>query len=226
MNRQKIGKILFWIGLASILFWQGLTWIHAPMLREHTAEELRGTLYAVDGVVGFFRYQLAAGLGMVLPILGVLLYTTDRGSWFWLLGSLGGSFIGLGMMWQPAQHIPGLFGIGGTVILFSYLGLLVMWTRSYTTYDGAAKIGKMIQLLGYSFLLSTGLLLCSYVGDSQLLALTSSNLPTVSSAETINISLALGMLLIFAGQYVVAKNVKESVSVPTEAVSTLPGITD
>lgn len=67
----------------------------------------------------------------------------------------------------------------------------------------------MIQILGYSFLFSTGLLLCQYVGDSKLLALTSSDLPTVSGAESINISLALGMLLLFLGQYVVARSSKE-----------------
>jgi len=213
MNRQKLGMILFWIGIVSIVFWQGLTWLHAPMLREHTAEELRGTFYAVDGVVGFFRYQIAAGLGMSLPIIGVFLYTTKKGSFSWLLAPLGATMTGVGMMWQPTQHMPALFGIGGSVVLLSYLGLLWMWTRSYTSFEGAARIGKMIQLLGYSFLLSTGLLLCSYVGDSKLLALTSSDLPTVSGGETINISLALGMLLLFVGQYVVAKNSEKKLPV-------------
>lgn len=205
MNRQKIGLILFWIGVSSIIVWQGLTWIHAPMLRENTAEELRGTLYAVDGAMGFVRYQLATSLGMMLPIIGVFLYTTEKGSYHWLLGFLGSSMVGLGMAWQPAQHMPALFGVGGTVILISYLGLLWMWTRTYAAYEGAARTGKMIQLLGYSFLFSTGLLLCSYVGDSKLLALATSGLPTVSGAESINISLALGMLLLFVGQYLVAR---------------------
>jgi len=206
MNRHQIGKILFWIGVLSIVVWQGLTWAYAPVLRENTAEELRGTIYAVDGVVGFIRYQLAGGLGMTLPLIGVLLYSTKKGSYFWLLGFLGSSMSGIGMMWKPFQHMPGLFGIGGSVILLSYLGLLWMWTRTYTFYDTAARAGKMIQLLGYSFLFTTGLLLCSYVGDSRLLALASSDLPTVSGAESINISMALGMLLLFIGQYVASKD--------------------
>ena len=213
MNRQKLGLVLFWIGIVSIVFWQGLTWLHAPVLRVHTAEELRGSFYAVDGVVGFFRYQIAAGLGMSLPIIGVFLYTTKKGSYFWLLAPLGATMTGVGMMWQSAQHIPALFGLGGTAILFSYLGLLWIWTRNYTAYQGIAKAGKMIQLMGYSFLLSTGLLLCSYVGDSKLLALTTSGLPTVTSAQSINISLALGMLLLFVGQYLVAKNSEKNLPV-------------
>ncbi|NIR96478.1 MAG: hypothetical protein GWO08_23450 [Gammaproteobacteria bacterium] len=213
MNRQKLGMILFWIGIVSIVFWQGLTWAHAQILRTHTAEELRGTFYAVDGVVGFFRYQIAAGLGMSLPIIGVFLYTTKKRSYLWLLAPLGATMTGVGMMWQPAQQMPALFGMGGTVILLSYLGLLWMWTRNYTAYQGVAKTGKMIQLMGYSFLLSTGLLLCSYIGDPNLLALTTSGLPTVTSAESINISLALGMLLLFVGQYMVAKNSKKATAI-------------
>jgi len=209
MNRQKIGMILFWVGILSITVMQGLTWAHAPVLRENTAEELRGTIYAVDGVMGFIRYQLAGGLGMILPIVGVFLYSTKKGSYFWLLGFLGSSMLGIGNMWKPSQHMPELFGVGGTVILLSYLGLLWMWTRTYSAYEGAARTGKMIQIMGYSFLFTTGLLLCQYVGDSKLLALTSSDLPTVSGAESINISLALGMLLLFLGQYVVVRSSKE-----------------
>lgn len=86
MNRQKIGMMLFWIGVISIIVMQGLTWSHASILRVNTAEELRGTVYAVDGVIGFLRYQVAGGLGMVLPIVGALLFTSKKGSYLWLLG--------------------------------------------------------------------------------------------------------------------------------------------
>ncbi|MHA1937825.1 MAG: hypothetical protein ACW97O_06400 [Candidatus Thorarchaeota archaeon] len=202
MNRQKIGKILFWIGVVSIIVWQGLTWSHAPELRVNTAEDLSGTIYAVDGAMGFFRYQVVGTLGMVLPIIGVLLYTTKKGSYFWLLGFLGSSMAGMGMMWEPSQHMPTLFGIGGTVILLSYLGILWVWTRTYSAYEGFARTGRQIQILGYSFLFITGTLLCSYIGDPQLLAL--KDLPS-ASAESVNISLAFGMLLLFLGHYVVAR---------------------
>ena len=204
MNRQKIGKALFWLGVISIIVWQSLTWLHAAVLRVHTAEELSGTIYAVDGAMGLFRYQITGTLGMVLPIIGVLLYTTKKGSYFWLLGFLGPSMSGIGMMWEPSQHLPGLFGLGGTVILLSYLGILWSWTRTYAAYEGTARTGKLIQILGYSFLFATGLMLCSYFGDPHLLAL--ADLPTVSAPESINISLALGMLLLFVGHYLIARS--------------------
>lgn len=219
MNRQKIGMILFLTGVISIIVWQGLTWAHAPELREHTAEELGGTIYAVDGAMGFVRYTLAAGLGMMLPLIGVFLYTTEKGSYLWLLGCLGGSMVGLGMMWEPSQHMPALFGIGGMVILISYLGLLWMWTRTYAAYEGVARTGRQIQLLGYSFLFSTGLLLCSYIGDPKLLAL--KDLPS-ASAESINISLALGMFLLFIGHYLVARSSKEVATSPKLQLGSQP----
>lgn len=202
MNRQKIGMILFWIGVASIIVWQGLTWMHAPELRVNTAEELSGTIYAVDGAMGFFRYTLLGGLGMTLPIIGVLLYTTKKGTYYWLLGFLGSSMTGVSMMWNPTRHMPGLFGLGGTVILLSYLGILWVFTRTYAAYEGVARTGRIIQILGISFLFGTGTLLCSYVGDPQLLAL--KELPS-ASAESVNISLALGMLLLFVGHYLVSR---------------------
>jgi hypothetical protein len=217
MNRQKIGMILFWVGVLSIIVMQGLMWSHASVLRVNTAEELRGTVYAVDGVIGFIRYQVAGGLGMVLPIVGALLYTTKKGSYLWLLGFLGPTMNGMGMMWTPSQHTPQLFGLGGTVILLSYLGMLWVWTRTYAAYEGTARTGRVIQIVGYSFLFSTGLLLCSYVGDPNLLAL--EVLPS-ASAESVNISLALGMLLLFLGQYVVARNSKEV----TDSTSLQPGL--
>jgi hypothetical protein len=206
MNRQKVGMILFWLGVITIIVWQSLTWLHAPMLRVHTAEELSGTIYAVDGAMGFFRYQVVGGLGMVFPLIGALLYTTKKGSYLWLLGFLGGSMAGIGMMWKPSQHIPLLFGLGGTIILLSYLGILWVWTRTYATYEGIARTGRLTQILGYSFLFQTGLMLCSHFGDPHLLAL--ADLPTVSAVESINISLAFGMLLLFAGHYLVARSSK------------------
>lgn len=223
MNRKKIGLILFWVGVMGIVVWQALTWSHASTLRVHTAEELRGTIYAVDGVIGFFRYQIVAGLGLVLPVVGVLLYTTERGSYVWLLGFLASTMTGIGMMWEPSGHVPQLFGIGGTVILLSYLGILWSWTRTYAAFSGIARTGRQIQILGYSFLFATGALLCSYIGDPKVLALEA--LPS-ASAESVNVSLALGMLLLFAGHYLAARGMPGIAAIPQEVASPQFGSAD
>jgi hypothetical protein len=37
MNRQKIGQILFWLGVISVFVMQALTWFQSPMQRVRTA---------------------------------------------------------------------------------------------------------------------------------------------------------------------------------------------
>ena len=214
MNRQKIGIILFWSGVIGVIIMQALTWIQTPAQRVHTAEELGGTINAIWGVLFFIRNL--GGMGLTLSIMGVLLYATEKGSYFWLLGFLPGAALGVSMLWEPSTYSPMIFGTGGTVILLSYFGILWLWTRTYAAYEGAARTGRHIQLLGYSFLVSTGLLLCMYFGNPNILAL--ADLP-IPSAESINVSLSISMLLLFAGQYVVAKNSKEA----TESSRMQPG---
>ncbi len=209
MNRQKIGLILFWLGVISIIAMQALTRFQGPMQRVHTAEELSGTMYAVDGALWWIRNTGASGL--TLSIVGVLLYTGKKGSYFWLLGFLPSAALGLGMYLQPSQYVPGLFGIGGTVILLSYFGILWLWTRTYIAYEGIARTGKHIQLLGYSFLVSTGFMLCMYFGNPNVLAL--ADLP-IPSGLSINMTLSLGMLLLFVGHYLAASSLKEATASP------------
>ena len=203
MNRQKIGMILFWLGIIGVIAMQALTWIQSPTHRVHTAEELSGTTHAIWGALFWIRNM--GGNGLMLSLMGVLLATGKKGSYFWLLGFLPMSASGLGMLWQPSQHIPALFGIGGTVILLSYFGILWLWTRTYTVYEGLARTGRQIQLMGYSFLVTTGLLLCLYFGNPKQLALADLPLP---GGESINLTLGLSMLLLFVGQHVVARSSK------------------
>ena len=203
MNRENIGKILFWLGIIGVIVMQALTWIQSPTHRGHTAEELSGTTHAIWGALFWIRNM--GGNGLMLSLMGVLLATGKKGSYFWLLGFLPMSASGLGMLWQPSQHIPALFGIGGTVILISYLGILWLWTRTYASYEGAARTGRTIQLLGFSFLIAASQLLCMYFGNPNVLAL--ADLP-IPSGQTINLTLSAGMLSLFVGHYVVAKSSK------------------
>lgn len=55
MNRQKVGIILFWIGVIGIILMQALTWIQTPAQRVHTAEELSGTTHAIWGILFWIR---------------------------------------------------------------------------------------------------------------------------------------------------------------------------
>jgi len=209
MNRQKIGIILFWFGLINVFVMQALTWFQSPMQRVHTPEELTGTVYGIDGALWWIR--MVAGSGLTFSIMGVLLATGKKGSYFWLWGFIPGTALSAAMYWQPSQYMPYLFGMGGAVILLSYFGILWLWLQTYATYEGTARTGKHIQLLGYTFLVSTGLLLCLYFGNPNLLALAEYPIPNELS---INITLSLGMLLLFVGQYLVARSSKQGIVIP------------
>jgi hypothetical protein len=204
MNREKIGAILFWFGVISVFIWQALTWVQSPIQRAHTAEELNGTTHAIWGAL--FTIRIIGGGGLTFVLVGALLHTSKKGSCFWLLGFLP-NLLYLGQYWQPSQHVPALFGIGGTIILLSYFGILWVWTRTYTMYAGDTKKGKQIQLLGISVLVTGALLLCMHFGNPKQLALEELAIP---SAEIINITLSIGMLLLFAGHFLVARSLKSA----------------
>jgi len=200
MNRHKIGQFLFWFGMASMSVWLILTVVQSPIHRVHTVEELDGTIHAIWGPL--FWIRIMAGTGVTFSLVGALIHSGRKGSYFWLLGLLPNTAT-LAQYWEPSQHIPALYGIGGAVILISYFGILWAWTQTDTAYQGQVKTGKQIQLLGYSFLVTTGLLLCMYFGNPHQLALEELAIP---SGESINLTLSLGMLLLFVGQYMDAKN--------------------
>ena len=220
MSRQKIGRILLWLGIVNVLVMQALTWFQSPMQRIHAADELAGTVYAVDGALWWIR--MAAASGLTLSIMGVLLATGNKGSSFWLLGFLPGTAISAGMFWKPSQYLPQLFGVGGTVILVSYFGILWLWTRACAADEGVARIGKHVQLLGYSFLVSTAFLLCLHFGNPHLLALADYPKP---SAESILLALSLGMLLLFVGHALVARSTQAASNRSQEALGPQPGAT-
>jgi hypothetical protein len=194
-----------------------MTWAQSPIQRVHTAEELSGTMHAVWGAL--FMIRIIGGSGPTLSFVGVLLYTGKKGSHSWLLGFLP-NVATLGQYWEPSQYVPELFGIGGSIILLSYFGILWLWTRTYAAYEGIARTGKQIQLLGYSVLVVTGLLLCMYFGNPNQLALADLAIP---SGEIINLTLGLGMLLLFVGHYLAARGPKEATTSPSLLPGSWPG---
>ena len=74
------------------------------MQRVNSAADLSGTVYAVDGAVFLFESLILVQLGFILPILGVLLYTEKKGSYFWLLGFLPVIVLNVGITWEPSHY--------------------------------------------------------------------------------------------------------------------------
>lgn len=196
MSRQKIGMMLFWLGVIFTVVWQALTWGQSPAQRMHTAEELSGTVHAIWGTL--FTVRLIGGGGPTISLVGVLVYASNKGSWSWVL-AIPVAAVGWLLYWQPPQHVPFLFGLGGTLILLSYFGILWAWSRTYQRYVGRARTGRIIQLLGFSMLVIEGNWLCMVFGNPKQLALAELPIP---SDLVINLTLAGAMILLAVGYYV------------------------
>jgi len=204
MKRQKIGQVMFWLGFVCLLVFYFLLWLGNTVHRVNTPEDLIGTAWATDGFLFIFRGLLGV-VGPALALIGVLVYSGKKGSLFWLWGFVPFIVFYLLFLWIPSQYNPVLYGIGGGIIVLSYLGVLRAWIKTHTAFDGIAKTGKHIQLLGYSFLFLTALLLCLYIGQPHLPGLADQPLP---SGESILVALCVSWVLLFIGHYLSGKGQK------------------
>ena len=164
MIRKKIAKVLFWIGVAALIIYFIMVWIQNQVTSSNTPETLIGTGWGYREIY-FNLLSLALLLGICFSLIGALIYSGKKGSFFWLLALVPIIGMNIGLSWDPSQHFPVVYGIGAAIISLSYLGLLWGWIVTHKKYVGIAKTGKEIQLLGYSFLYITALFLCNYIGN-------------------------------------------------------------
>jgi hypothetical protein len=204
MTKQKVGLVLFWLGVVGVLINFLLTYISASVYKVNTPETMIGTgwapgesLYALSGLV------MLVGFSFIL--IGPLLYSGKKGSFFWLWALVPIIGMNVGMLWHPSQQISVVFGIGAGIITLAYIGVLWAWVKNHTVYEGIAKTGKHIQLLGYSFLYITALFLCSYIGNPTVPGM--ANIPIVSSTS-IMIAFSVGWVLLSVGHYLSGKGQK------------------
>ena len=204
MTKQKVGLVLFWLGVASLLINYFSLWIQNPLYQVTTPETLIGTGWA-PGEFLFLFAGMSLFIGVGISIIGVLLYSEKKGSFFWLWGLVPLIAFGWLNVWQPSQHLPPLYGIAGGIITLAYIGVLWAWIKTHTAYEGIAKTGKHIQLLGYSFLYITAIFLCLYIGQPNLPGL--ADQPIVSS-YSILIAFSVGWVLLSVGHYLSGKGQK------------------
>jgi len=159
MTRQKIGLVLVWLGVIGLLINYVSLYFSSSVARVNAPETMIGTGWAF-GEPLFVLGSLVLIIGFGLSIIGALLYSGKKGSFFWLWGLVPLiAFPTFSVIWQPSHYIPAIYGIGGGIITLAYIGVLWAWVKTHTAYEGIAKTGKQIQLLGYSFLYITALFL-------------------------------------------------------------------
>ena len=198
MTKQKVGLVLFWIAIVWAIGWGviGSVFVDAAF-RNLTMDELNLTMWANEGtwtmVWGLFGVPMAA----IVAIIGILLYSGAKGSTALKYGI--GVFLGLFVAMAAGYlgHIPLLFGIGGTLILLFFIGILRFWAKERMALEGAFTAADL-KLTGYVFMLIAAWFTCGIASQPFLKALDEQS---PSTPIHVIILLVLGWFFLFLGHY-------------------------
>ena len=150
MNKQKVGLVLFWIGIAWTIAWEVVNDVKVlPLMRSLTLDEFNQTIWAFTGPLMFLR-GTSMPLGAILSGIGILLYSSAKGATVWKVG------IGLIIVWIISLIAMGtnlysvpLFGIGGTLIWLSFIGILWLSAKERIALKGSSTTALDLKLVGY-----------------------------------------------------------------------------
>jgi hypothetical protein len=197
MTKQKMGSVLFWFAVIWAIGWGVIGSVFVDTaFRTLTMDELNQTMWANEGtwfmMWGLFGVPIAA----VIAIIGILLYSGAKTSTALKYGF--GVFLGyfVAMAAGYLGHIPPLFGIGGTLILLCYIGILRFWAKERMALEGASSAAANLKLTGYTFMVMAAWFTCGIASIPYLKAL-----EEVSASTPIHviILLALGWIFLFLG---------------------------
>ena len=199
MAKEKVGLVLFWISVIWMLAWVFIgRLIFGPFLHSLTTEEINQTIWAFTGPLNRL-YGLSVPLGAIGTGVGILLYSGAKGSRVWKVG------IGLIITFFLALvtlalnlYFPPLFGIGGTLILLSFIGILWLWAKERISLKGSSTTAADFKLVGYVFMLIAAWFLCGKAAEGFVKGL--EGLPTMSMMNVL-ILLAIGWFFLFLSDY-------------------------
>ena len=198
MTKQKIGLVIFWAGVIWAILWGVIGSISvSSAMNSLTMAELNQTMWAIGGPL-MMLWGFGVPLGALVAGIGILLYSGAKGSTVWKIGI--GIFVGLviGMAMQFLGHIPPLFGIGGTLILLFFIGILWLWAKERMALKGLSTAAADFKLVGYVFMLIAAWYICGIASEPFLKAF-EGQAPT--SPVHVIIFLVLGWLFLFLGHY-------------------------
>ncbi len=154
ITSRRVGMIIFGIGVVYIFIVSGLsTWWIVPLMRE-------------IGLYGFSTavmiWAVSAPLGALLLAVGGAAVAPDRRFWVAVIATM------LIVLWLSSgpisQVIPPLFGIGGSLIMLSFLGCAWNWIKLRPQLSAAARPAADLQMLGQVFFFIAAWNLCGLMG--------------------------------------------------------------
>ena len=198
--------VIFWFGVIWSIFWGVIIgfWVGERYTGVLTFDQINETIWSVYGFL-FFMYAFAIPLGAIFVGMGALHYVGIRGVKLCLVGASMVLTILLGTIISVLWHIPWLFGLGGSLLLFSFLGVAWYWAKERKTLDEVevAVLAADLKLIGYVFMMISAWFTCGITSQQHVKAL-SGQPPT--SPMNIMLPLLLGWLFLFLGHYKAAKS--------------------
>jgi hypothetical protein len=199
MAKEKVGLVLFWIGVIWMFAWVFIgRGIFGPLLHSLTTEEINQTIWAFTGPLNRL-YGLSVPLGAIVTGVGISLYSGTKGSTVWKVGT--GLFITFVISLVTLAfnlYSPPLFGIGGTLILLSFIGMLWLWAKERLALKGSSTTAADFKLVGYVFMLIAAWFLCGKAAEGFVKGL--EGLPRMSMMNIL-ILLAMGWVFLFLSDY-------------------------
>lgn len=154
MTKQKFGLVLFWIGIVWIVAWESVAVVKIlPLMHSLTLDEFNQTIWAFTGPWMILR-GVSMPLGAMVAGIGILLYSSAKRSTVWKfgIGVFSVLIISLVVMGLNIYSAP-LFGIGGSLILLSFIGILWFFAKERMALEGSSTTALDLKLVGYVFML-------------------------------------------------------------------------
>ena len=198
MRKQKVGLALFWIAVIWAILWGVIASVLlGSSFRNLTMDEVNQTMWATTGP-WYFLWAFGVPLAALVAGIGLLLYSGAKGLTIWKCGI--GIFLGIIISLASGllNHIPPLFGIGGTLILLFFIGILWLWAKERMALKDASTTVADLKLVGYVFMLIAAWFICGIASIPFMKALEGE---APSTPLHVMVFLVLGWFFLFLGHY-------------------------
>ena len=162
MDRQKVGKTLFFGSLLWSLGWGIIGSIAVnPYVKNLTMEELNQTIWALEGPLHMLWGVGGVPLGIIVAAIGLLLYSGASGRTTALVGTGMVVSIIITTTFVSFGYFPVMFGVGGSSILLLFFGILWLWAKERRALTGVLATAADLRLVGYLFMLHAAWFTCA-----------------------------------------------------------------
>jgi hypothetical protein len=195
MTSKKIGLVLFSTAAVWAVLWGIVGSVFVNEAYHLTRDEVNQTMWAMNGPWVPVWGLLGVPLGALVAGIGVLL---NSGATIWKYGLvlLAGFVVGVAGMF--VGHTPPLFGLGGALMLLSFLGILWFWAKGRQGLAGTAAAAADLKMAGYVFMVIGAWFTCGEMSEPFMEALEGQE---PGSRLHIMIFFALGWVCLFLSYY-------------------------